>query len=605
MAVPAAALAADNDLDLLNRLRQLYSVARQEKRKFYERWRRNYLLVNNRFGRDSLSDPKDSEIYPTLASIAAWMTDQNTNVDCMAAADPNSDYYRFMTAIANDLSTVLQTNWVVEDEKTQLKMCVWDAFQYGIGILKANWDQGLAGGLGNAKSNRIDPWKWYPDPSGTSLMDSEYFVEVNNMSLGEIERRWPGHSTALEMSLTTFADSMDERPTQSGEAGSRIPKANPGAFPGTPGTRWSMPNGRGANEPATIPSVTVYEFWIKENDEYWDSDLADDDTGLTLAEGEKPESKRDPDEKHVAVRWRVVVTAANCILMDEWADELYTNGEHPYSRYVFEETGEMYGIALVDHLAHPQIALNRLLADIQSNADLIGNPIFMEAANSGLERTRIINQPGQRLRLQGTNAMANNKPDWLSPPEMPSFVQTLVEFWISRIENTSGLLGAIKGGAQPSRTPEGVVSTIQEAAFVRIRAALANLESCITDQAYKLADLIIDNYTEPRVMAIVGESGQKTSMALASRHFIVPTHKGAAPLKYALIIRAGASSPTSRQGRMAEADTLFAMGGIDRQALLEAHQYPNYEEVLQRVSEQQAAGEFEPPGARQRSRRSS
>lgn len=605
VAASAASLAVDDDLELLNRLRTLFTNARNHRRVFYDRWRRNYNLVNNRWGQDGNNNPRDSEIYPTLASIAAWMTDQNTSVDVSAACDPNSDYARFMQAIARDLATVLQTNWTVENEKAETKMVVWDAFQYGAGFYKAIWDQSLAGNLGNSKAIRVDPWALYLDPTATSLRDCEYMIEVRSMSLAEVERRWPGHSTALEASLSSFSDSMDDRPTQ-GDNPSRIPKANPGAFNGVAGTRWANPNGsRGPDGDATLPSVVVYEFWIKENDEYWESDLEDDDTGLTLAPGEKLKDKNDKDEtddeKHVAVRWRVCVTAANQILMDEWADDLYSSGDQPYERYVWEETGEMYGIALVDHLAHPQIALNRLLTSLQQNAELIGNPIFLEAANSGLDRVNVINKPGQRLRLSGTGAMQNNRPDWLRPPEMPAFVQQLVEFWIGRIENTSGLMGAMKGGAQPSRTPEGVVSTIQEAAFVRIRSALANLEMAISNVSYKLADLIIDNYTEPRVMAIVGPDGAKqTSLALAARHFIVPTHKGAAPLKYSLLIQAGASSPTSRQARVAEADMAYSLGIIDRQAWMEAHSYPNYEEVLKRVNEQITAGEFNPPGARQR-----
>lgn len=586
-------------MDLVNKLKQLYEVARNARRQQYDAWRRNYRLVNNKGG-GSPSAPRDSEIYPTLATIAAWMTDQHTNVDVVAAADPNSDYYNFMTAIAMDLATVMQTNWTVESENQQVKMAVWDAFQYGAGFFKAIWDQSLAGGLGNAKAIRVDPWALYVDPTATSLDDCEYLIEVHKMSLAEIERRWPGHGTALEAALSSGSpDAMDSRPTQN-EEGSRAPKANPGNFGGVSGTRWSSPSGRGP-ESATLPSIVVYEYWIKENDEYWDSDLADDDKGLTQANTERPKDKsEEEDEKHVAVRWRVVVMAGSQILMDDWADDLYTNGDHPYERFVWEETGEMYGIALVDHLAQPQVALNRLLTALQQNAELTGNPIFLEAANSGLDRVNVINTPGQRLRLSGTGAMANNRPDWLHPPEMPNFVQQLVEFWIQRIENISGLSGAIKGGAQVNRTPEGVVSTIQEAAFVRIRSALSNLEVALGQISYKLADLIIDNYTEPRVIGVVGPEGRSTALALSSRHFVVPTHSGAAPLKYSLLIQAGASMPTSRQARVAEADTAYAMGIIDRQAWFEAHSYPNYQAVLKRVTEAEATGNFNPPGKRQR-----
>lgn len=595
----------DRDLELVNKLRSIFSIARNYRRSQYDNWRRNYRLVNNRIGVGGLTQswaptPRDSEIYPVLSSIAAWMTDQNTNVDVTAAADPNSDYFTFMSAIAMDLGTVLQTNWIVENYKAQTKMVVWDAFMYGAGFFKTVWDQSLSGGLGNVMLRRVDPWAFYIDPTATSLDDAEYMCEVREMSLAEVERRWPGHGTALELSTSLTGEGIDQKPSNYDEV-SKVPKANPGSLP-QGNQRWAAPTGRNQMGAAALPAVVVYEFWIKENDEWWDADLADDDKGLTLAEGEKPPEKaKEDDDKHVAVRWRVVVMAGNQILMDEWADELYSSATHPYDRYVYEETGEMYGIALVDHLAQPQIALNRLLTSLQQNAELVGNPIFMEGANSGLDRVNIINRPGQRLRLNGPGAMANNRPDWLRPPEMPAFVQSLVEFWIARIENISGLSAAIKGGGD-SRTPEGVVTTIQEAAFVRVRSALANLEAALASSAYKMADLIIDNYTEPRLVAVVGPEGEKTALALSSRHFIVPTHKGAAPLKYSVLIQAGASAPTSRQARVAEADAAYALGIIDRQAWMEAHSYPNWQKVLQRVNAAIADGSFNPPGARQRAK---
>src|SRR5215471_16772303 len=137
---------------------------------------------------------------------------------------------------------------------------------------------------------------------------------------------------------------------------------------------------------------------------------------------------------------------------------------------------------------------------MQANAEMTGNPIFLESAQSGLDRVAIINRPGQRLRVQGQSMQ--NKPDWLQPPSMPTQVKELVDFWIQRMENISGLSSASKGntsaGGSTSRTSDQVMNTIQEAAFVRIRNAISNLERCLVQIGYKLADLVIDNYTIPR-----------------------------------------------------------------------------------------------------------
>jgi hypothetical protein len=113
-------------------------------------------------------------------------------------------------------------------------------------------------------------------------------------------------------------------------------------------------------------------------------------------------------------------------------------------------------------------------------------------------------------------------------------------------------------------------------------------------QAGELAvHLISQNYTTPRVVAIVGDKGTNTSLQLAARHFYSPSRDfetgkyDMSPLVFALNVSAGSDRPTSRQARIAEADALFAMHAVDQQYVLEAHQVSDADAVVQRM--QQAA----------------
>lgn len=602
--VPRAPRTVGDDLDLVNNLRNLYVLARNKRRERYDIWHRNYRLINNRMGSQAglqanwAPSPRDSEIYPTISALVAWMTDQNTFIDLTPASDPHSPYYEFVGGLCNDLSAVLYSTWLAEDYNGQIKLALWDAFTYGVGIVKSVWDNAVSNGYGNALLRRVDPYSFYPDPNATSLEDAEYLIEARRMSFDELERRYPDKADRVH-DLWSSSYETDERPNVF-DGVSRVPKANPGALPGA-GTLTSY-SGSGQvryGRPRSnsqlydpIPGIVVYECWLRENS-HWSNDQSDPDTPIT-------------GERHIEDKWRVVSFAGNEILLDEMAEDLWSHAQHPYERYAFDDIGEFYGISLVDHLAHPQIYINRLLTALQHNAELVGNPIFLEAAGSGTERTSIINRPGQRLTLKGTAAM-QNKPDWLRPPDMPAGVSDLVQFWISRMENISGLSAIVRGATPTARNAEGVISSIQEAAFVRIRSGLRNLEKCLEKATTKLADLIIDNYTEPRYMAILGPDGEQSTLALKARHFDAPTPKGATPLKYTINIKAGAASPTSRQARMAEADNLFTLGVIDDEAVLEAHQYPRAKQVIQRKYEKVAAGAQEPggPGARKRAGRSS
>src|SRR5262245_48268569 len=82
--MPSADTSKPSDLQIISDLRHLYLIARDEKRQRYDNWMRNYRLLHNRVGgtvQNWMPAPRDSEIYPGLSSLIAWMTDQEVNVD--------------------------------------------------------------------------------------------------------------------------------------------------------------------------------------------------------------------------------------------------------------------------------------------------------------------------------------------------------------------------------------------------------------------------------------------------------------------------------------------------------------------------------------------
>lgn len=584
------------DLQTVNDLRTLYLVARDEKRNRYDNWMRNYRLVHNRIGgtvQNWMPAPRDSEIYPGLSSLVAWMTDQEIDIDLIPAADPNSQLFDYVSHIADDLSDVLFTIWMTESYDAQIKLALWDATMYGTGIIKNLWDNSLAGGYGNAVMRRTDPWAFYVDPNATSLQDAEYMIEVRKVSRDELERRFPDTYDKAVKATGTSIEGYDERPKIYGSMDRRV-MTNPGQIPSSgqwPGSssRVGTFGGRPRDRRLYLPDpgYVLYEYWLKVNDEYEEEwpDFPDDD------ETEEPEYS----DNRVKPEWRFVAVCNGRVLLDVPVSEMWSHGQPPYEDFRFDDIGEFYGIALVDHLAHPQIYVNRLLTALQHNAELTGNPIFIEPANSGLNRVNIINRPGQRLTVSGPGAM-QNRPDWLTPPPMPQQVMDLVQFWISRIENTMSLSALQKGITPTQRNAEGALNMVQEAAFVRVRSALSNLQDCLQRSAVKLADLIVDNYTQPRIMAIIGEDGNMMARALAGQHFYVPSRNGATPLKYVIRVEAGSGGPTSRAARMAEADKLYGLGAVDDQYVLQKHRVRNVKAVLQRLYEKRQKGLIGTPG---------
>ncbi len=571
-----------SDFILTEKLAQLYTLARQEKKKYSANWRRNYLLTTNRqYSLDTQSpwtpNVTDSEIFPILSSRIAWMTDQHVSPTVAPGALPGDPWAQHLQKLSEHMEMLLESEFKNQGWDQQIILMLWDAAQFGAGIAKSVWDSGLDEGMGNISFKNVDVWNFYPDPNARNLEQCTYMFEVEKMTFDQIQRRFPDADLESVKAAYLYGNRGDDvvRPSQS--SSSQYPMAMPGNLPGSTATTWGLP-GQSSRSTDQILSegVNVYTCWLLEN---WS----------------EPRETTDPthgdNERVVYDEWRCVVYTGNVVLFDELATDLWEHSRHPYVRYVDEEMGEFWSTPIVSHLAPCQIAINRLLSSLQGNVELVGNPIFLDVKDSGLERTAIVNRPGQRLSMNARTAQSQGaKPMWLEPPKMQSEVQSLIQFWISRMENISGLSGPQKGQAPKDRQAAQTQQAAQEAGFVRIRSSIRNMERTLSESYRLLAHLVIQNFDVPRTVAIVGPDGENSALLLASRHFYAPSLQGkVAPMKFSLVVAAGADNPTSRQARIAEADALFAMQAIDRPALLEQHAWPHWQSVDKRITDKEMA----------------
>lgn len=576
-----------DDFQLTEKLMQLYNLARQEKKKHQANWRRNYLLTTNRqYSLDTQSpwtpNVTDSEIWPILSSRISWMTDQKIIPNVAPAALPGDPYAQHIRTLAEHMEQLFETEYKNQGWDREVILALWDAAQYGAGIFKSVWDSGLEEGMGNIALKRVDVWNFYPDPNARDLETCTYMFEVEKMTFDQIQRRFPDADLESVKAAYLFGNRGDDIVRPSLSSSSQYPLAMPGNLPGSTSTTWGLPGQSSrSTDQILAEGVNVYTCWVLEN---WEE------------ERETTDPLHGESERVVFDEWRCVVYTGNVVLFDELARDLWENSRHPYTRYVDEEMGEFWSTPIVSHLAPCQVAINRLLASYQGNIELVGNPIFLDVKDSGLERTSVVNRPGLRLSMNARTAQnQGSKPMWLEPPKMQSDVQGLIQFWISRMENISGLSGVQKGQQPKDRQAAQTMQATQEAGFVRIRASVRNLERTLGEAYRLLAHMMIQNYDVPRQVAIVGPNGENSALLLAKQHFYSPSFSPgnpdnkAMPFKFSLLVMAGSDNPTSRQARIAEADALAAMGMIDRPAVLEQHAFPHWQNIDHRMEQKELA----------------
>lgn len=584
--VDLAVLPSMSDTEIVGRVRELFSRARSERKPTLQQWIRNYRILRNRtWGSNRLSwmpQPEVPEARSTVAACVAWLTDQRPEFDLGAVAAPYSEYAGYFEQLGSDMKTAIDAGFQTYCYESEIETACWDAYTYDIGILKTTWDPTLAGGLGDVRLQRIDPVTWYPDPAATNKNNMNYCIEARTISLQELDRRFPG--AAEKFNLQGYQENVDEIPNFRRGMG-RTPMANPGAIAPATSAQYGLPGQSRESVSRDDTGVTLLECWLREH---------------------SYEEREDDQPPKVYECWRNICVAGQYVLSNRRADEMYPFPDHPYDVFRPEEIGEFYGQSMVELLTPSQLSINHALASIEQVVDLAGNPPFKESSRSGMQRTKINpSQPGARV----TVAAGDSESGWMAPPSNNISNLELVNWHIEAMGRTSGLDAINKGSLGTGRVASDVYDAAQEAGFVRLRLAQRNLEFALRSIGQKYAAFVAEFYLEPRFLELVGPAGEQSFKMLSGRHFFVPGKPGddgkgtELPLRFKVSVRAGSMLPTSRNARIAEIDTLFAMSAVDRAVVLEAHNVPNRQAILERMAETDAKGTTMQPGARQRSQR--
>lgn len=575
----------DDELRKVAAVLEMFSRAREARRPLVNQWRENYRMLRNRYWRTNarpgwMPAPQVPEIFPIIAALVAWMTDQRFRHEISPKSLPHTAFQNYFQQIAKDLEVTLDASWLANREEVEWGKATWDAMIYGTGLVKTGWEPQLAGGLGDAVTRRVDPFCFYPDPAATNEYDGSYFIEARNMSIDDLDRRFPGARALLGEAGNTTHD-LDAAPTQLDSQGNPLTSAiSPGALDPATSPSYGAPGGPKPRQ-IDAPIVTVLECWVRN---YFPMTITDARSGEPM--------------KASADGWRCLVVAGNRLLMDEPAENIWDHNGHPYDRAVPFDLGEFWGFSHVELLSSSQKAINRLLAALQQNVELTGNPIWKESQRANTQRQQITNRPGQRVTVGGDTTQVG----WENPPQIQPAMIELLRYHLGRMEAIAAISPTMKAGTPSGRPSQGVVEASQDAGFAKIRMMLRSFELALAGAGDKKASLIIEHYTTPRLVSIVGPSGEKTSLALRGRHFTVPSSDGAVPMKYQLTVDAGSRRHTSKAMREDRAVQLFTLGAIDAQTLLEAVEWPNAAENAQKAAQAQAAAEQSVPGRREKAR---
>jgi hypothetical protein len=283
--------------------------------------------------------------------------------------------------------------------------------------------------------------------------------------------------------------------------------------------------------------------------------------------------------------WRHLIVAGGTIIED--GTNPYIDGNHPFDGMEWGfNVDSAYGRNEVDILESPQIMFNKVMATILENAILMGNGIWKgdRDALSDEDWKRLTNEPGSHVKTRPGKQLTRE-----TPPALPNYMMATLTMLMQGIEKLSGIT-EVTEGRKPGQVTSGVaIESLAVMAQTTIRLKARQIENVIQRVGQKLIPRIFAYYTTDRVFNQIGMDGKVKTYLFEREKIRNAIQKGGMKVFQDYIFKVVPTSSLAmtkwQKGMMAT--QLFQLGLIDAEAALDALEYTNREEIMERMAEKE------------------
>lgn len=208
-------------------------------------------------------------------------------------------------------------------------------------------------------------------------------------------------------------------------------------------------------------------------------------------------------------------------------DYLADDGMNPFGHgrfpfipiYAYRSAREKHGISDIDRVYTLQDYLNRLYSLLLDAAILTSNPIWLIPTDSQIADEDLTNAPGAIIRGEMTTLKLARRE---KGPDMPAYVTQLIQLTIAQIREISGLSESATGGKFKGQQAAETVSMYQEAASVRFRQGIRNVEQAIIELGYQFAGIVKQFYNTPRWVRVRQAAGCEQPISFVGADLMAP-----------------------------------------------------------------------------------
>lgn len=538
-------------------LDRLESEGREGRKDLEKNWEDDIKFAHGEQWREK-PDPYQSTFTLNMADLlvnrnVALLTDTKPTIKIL----PRQASQEYKDA-AEMLENVISALWDERSVTQRLdRMLQWAAY-IGFSGLSLPYNPDLDHGLGDIDFRVDDPRYIFWDPN---VMDVEHFGE---------DSEWVWYEGAQPLDAVRNRYNIDsdllkpDEDISSFESKQRMGRRGLGGLVRTPIQRWGS---RSRDMVASaIPRVWVQEFYVK-----------DRVMQKALTEGDTP-----------GPIWRRMVRvgkASKFIAVDE--PSIYWDQQVPTEIYNWRiDVENSMGMSEIQALRMLQEHLNKVGATITDDALLMQNGVWVGDADalSPEEWDNLTNEPGLLVKKVPGRELRRDYPQGLAPGviQFMNLIQNAMDTVSGLSDVTQGEAGEAKSGI--------AIESLQLASQVLVRRRARQLEAFMMRAFNRVISRIFQFFTEDRLFHLLGP-GQQTESFKFERGRLRDLTKGKSAAEawrdFRFWVQPGSSLGVTVVQRSVLAQSLFQLGVIDRESLLEAVEWPNREIVTQRLQEEE------------------
>lgn len=551
---------------------QLFEHAKEERDRLglAERWTTNYQLYRGTHSYQRLKNAKNivelNLFFANVERTKANITARNPQFEVVSLSGEDPDQNdRKLTAAGNKW-------WKDSHQKKKLSTTVLQMEIYGPTVEKTFWNQDKR----TPDVAVIDPFAFFPAPGYYEdiSLDTPYVCHAYPEAVEVIESAYDVEGVLPSDVYSTLGENReDDRPA--------VVRAHQQTAAYRYDNKASIIDHSMGSQDYRQRRALIAEVWVRD----FTMETVEEVAGVDEMTGTPIMTSFQQHKYPGGVRVITVTNNGHLLLGDnpnpninphiprEVSSHSYLFRRFPFALETsYEDPTSIWGFSAAEQVGDLNLKIDQVFSRMFAWANRAMFPPLIIPQDTGIPRSAINAKPN--LVLEPANSTVADGIRFAAVPNMPAQMFHFFDLFTNLYDRIYQIEDADRGEAPSGVIAAAAIMALQERNAVLIQKKINAVDNLVEFRGQSYVSMLQQFSVKTDVVEVAGEVGYFRGTDLADREFN-------------FVVESGSTMPRTSLQLRADAEKAYQLGAIDRQAYLEAIEFPRTQEILERVGEGQ------------------